>query len=117
MFLILSHFAILVAIGTSSPLAFCTIFIIISSEVIDLHVCICIRTSHCLYLCTRVGCAPQLRCRSLPRPCRSLKKHTELTLRSVAYHGLLDCLRPQLLTEFLQAPHISLSTTLKATQS
>jgi len=52
-------------IGFSSPLAYCTIFIIMSSEVVDLHICICICTSHCLYLC-RIRCTPQLRCRSRP---------------------------------------------------
>jgi len=35
-----------VLIGSSPPLAYCTIFIVMSSEVVDLHICICIRTSH-----------------------------------------------------------------------
>jgi len=38
--------------GSSPFLAYCTIFIIMSSEVVDLRICICICTSHCLYLCT-----------------------------------------------------------------
>jgi len=54
----------IVVIGSSASLAYCTIFIVMFSEVVDLHICICIRTSHCLY-CVRIGCAPQLRCRSL----------------------------------------------------
>jgi len=37
-------------IGSSHPLAYCTIFIIMFSEVVDLHIYICIRISHCLYL-------------------------------------------------------------------
>jgi len=41
-----------VVTGSSPPLAYCTIFIVMSSEVVDLHIFICIRTSHCLYLCT-----------------------------------------------------------------
>jgi len=44
-----------VVIGSSlesPPLAYFTIFIVMSSEVVDLHICICIPTSHCLYLCT-----------------------------------------------------------------
>jgi len=39
-------------IGSSPPLAYCTIFIVMSNEVVDLHICICMRTSHSLYLCT-----------------------------------------------------------------
>jgi len=42
----------IMVIGFLSPLAYCTIFIVMSSEVVDLHICICIRTSHCLYLHT-----------------------------------------------------------------
>jgi len=42
-----------VVIGSSPPLAYYTIFIVMSSEVVDLHICTCIRTSHCLDLCTR----------------------------------------------------------------
>jgi len=53
-----------VVIDFSPPLAYCTIFIVMSSEVVDLHICICIRTSHCLYR-VRIGCAPQQRCRGL----------------------------------------------------
>jgi len=44
--------ALAVMIGSSSPLAYCTVFIIMSSEVVDLHICIYICTSHCLYMCT-----------------------------------------------------------------
>jgi len=51
-----------VVIGSLPTLAYCTIFIVMSSEVVDLHICICIRTSHCLYMCTH-----RLRCRSLLR--------------------------------------------------
>jgi len=36
-----------------------------STEVVDLHICICIRTSHCLYLL--IGCTLQLCCHSLLR--------------------------------------------------
>jgi len=39
-------------IGSSPSLAYCTIFIVMFSEVVDLHICICIHTSHRLYLCT-----------------------------------------------------------------
>jgi len=31
------------------------IFIIISGDGVDLHICICICTSHCLYLCTHIA--------------------------------------------------------------
>jgi len=41
-----------VVIGSSPILAYCAIFIVMSSGVVDLHICICISTSHCLYLCT-----------------------------------------------------------------
>jgi len=41
-----------VVINSSSPLTYCTIFIAVFSEVVGLHICICIRTSHCLYQCT-----------------------------------------------------------------
>jgi len=44
--------AVRVVIGPSPSLAYCTIFIVMSSDVVDLHNCIFIRTSHCLYLCT-----------------------------------------------------------------
>jgi len=50
-----------VVIRSSPSLAFYTIFIILSSEVVDLHICICIRTSHCLCLAVCICCAPQLR--------------------------------------------------------
>jgi len=53
-------------IGFTPPLACCTIFIVMSSEVVDLHICICVRTSHCC-TCVRSGYAPQLRCRGLLR--------------------------------------------------
>jgi len=43
-------------------LVYCTIFIVMSSKVVDLHICICICTSHCLYLCTH-----RLRCHGLLR--------------------------------------------------
>jgi len=46
-----------VAIGSSPPLAYCTIFITVSSEGVDLHICICICTSHCLCH-VRIGCMP-----------------------------------------------------------
>jgi len=36
------------------------------SEVVDLHICICIRNSHWLYG-VRIGCTPQLHCRTLLR--------------------------------------------------
>jgi len=41
-----------VVIGSSPPFAYYTIFIALFSEIVDLHICICIRTSHCLDLCT-----------------------------------------------------------------
>jgi len=46
------------------PPAYCTIFIIMPNEVVDLHICICIRTVT-VCTCVRIGCAPQLRCLSL----------------------------------------------------
>jgi len=52
-----------VVIGSSPPLAYCIIFIIMFSEVVDLHNCIYIRTSHYLYLC--MGWVLQLHCRGL----------------------------------------------------
>jgi len=39
-----------VAIGSSSLLACCIPFIVMSSEVVDFHNCICIQTSRYLYL-------------------------------------------------------------------
>jgi len=44
----------IVAIVFSPPLAYCTIFVIVSTEVIDLHIGIFICTSHYLHLCTRM---------------------------------------------------------------
>jgi len=41
-----------VVVGSSPALAYCTIFIVLFSEVVDLYICICIRTSHCSDLCT-----------------------------------------------------------------
>jgi len=49
--------AFYVAMGSSPPLAYCTIFVTASSEVVDLHIGICICTSHCLYLCMHALCA------------------------------------------------------------
>jgi len=45
-------FLTVMVIGSSPPLAYCTIVIVMSSKVVYLHICICIRTSHCLYPCT-----------------------------------------------------------------
>jgi len=56
----------IVVIGSSPPLAYCTIFIIISSKGTDLHICICIRTGHCLHLCMHT-----LRAANLVSPCGS----------------------------------------------
>jgi len=48
------HYSFTFVVIDSSPhLAYCTIFIVMSSEVVDLHICICMCTSHCLHLCTR----------------------------------------------------------------
>jgi len=58
-----------VVIRSSLSLAYCTIFIVMSSEVVDSHICICIRTSHCLYLCThRLRAAAALPWPAAPQP-------------------------------------------------
>jgi len=55
-----------VVIGSSPTLAYCTIFIVMPSEVVDLHICICIvPVPFCT--CVRTGFVPQLHCRSLLR--------------------------------------------------
>jgi len=39
-----------VEIGSSPPLAYCFIFIVITSEVVDLHICICIYSYQSLFV-------------------------------------------------------------------
>jgi len=59
-----------VVIGLWPPLAYCTIFSVMSSDVVDLHICICMFVSSYQLLIVPVCCAAAAKPRSRPRRCR-----------------------------------------------
>jgi len=57
----------IVVIGSSPLLAYCTVFIVMFSDVVDLHISVCIRNPVTACTCVCIGCVPHLHCLKLLR--------------------------------------------------
>jgi len=73
-------------IGLSPPLAYCAIFSVMSSEVVDLHICICMRVSSYQLLIVPVCCAVAAEPHSPPRRCRADPVYRPCWPVSPVYH-------------------------------
>jgi len=75
-----------VVTGSSPSLAFCAIFIVLSVENVNLHICICICTSHCLHIAARCSAWASRRLADLVSDlvfCRVTVGHVTATVRIV----------------------------------